>query len=85
MKRVYIATGVGAFLFLEGPAFAQADQGKTQKQSDPNEIVCQKQEVTGSRLTVKKVCKTRAQWADLLLQDRQEIERVQTQRGMQGQ
>jgi invasion protein IalB len=47
-----------------------------------NEKICRSEEVTGSRLTKKKVCKTRAQWADQQLQDRQEIERVQTQRSM---
>jgi hypothetical protein len=50
-----------------------------------NQMVCEKQEVVGSRLAVKKVCKTRQEWADLKMQDRQEIERVQTQRGMLGQ
>ena len=50
--------------------------------TNPNEIICQKLEVTGSRLAAKKVCKTRAEWADAQLQDRQELERVQVQRGM---
>ena len=51
------------------------------KPSDRNEVVCQEIEVTGSRLATKRVCKTRAEWADLKLQDRQEIERIQVQRG----
>ncbi len=54
----------------------------SQKAKDPNEKVCQKIEVTGSRLATRRVCKTRAEWADLQLQDRQEIERIQVQRGM---
>ena len=49
-----------------------------------NEVVCQKLEVTGTRLGAKRICKTRAQWADQKLQDRQEIEKVQVQRGMKG-
>lgn len=53
--------------------------------SDPNRIICQKQEVIGSRLATKKICKTRAEWADGQLQDQQEINRVQTQRGNAGQ
>lgn len=48
---------------------------------DPNEKVCEKQEVTGSRLGYKRICKTRAEWAQSRLQDRQELERVQVQRG----
>lgn len=56
---------------------ATAEAGKF----DPNEVVCEKQEETGSRLAVRRVCMTRSQWADRKGQDRQEIERVQTQRG----
>src|SRR5262249_11419037 len=51
------------------------------KALDPNEVVCEKQEVIGSRLASKRVCMTRSQWADMKAQDRQETERVQTQRG----
>jgi invasion protein IalB len=51
---------------------------------DPNEVVCEKQEVLGSRLASRKVCHTRAEWADLKLQDRQDLERAQTRRGMKG-
>jgi hypothetical protein len=52
------------------------------KKSDPNEIVCEKQKVPGTRLATAKVCKTRAEWAELKAQDRQDLERAQTQRGM---
>jgi invasion protein IalB len=55
------------------------------KTADPNQVVCEKQEVTGSRLGTKRVCMTRAEWADLRSQDRQEIEKVQVRRGMNGQ
>jgi hypothetical protein len=53
------------------------------KAFDPNEVVCEKQTVAGSRLATKRVCMTRAQWADLKSQDREEIEKVQVRRGMQ--
>jgi hypothetical protein len=33
---------------------------------------------------VKRVCKTRAEWADFQLQERQQIEKVQVQRHMPG-
>jgi predicted secreted protein len=52
---------------------------------DPNEVICEKQEVLGSRLQMRRVCRTRAEWADLRLQDRQDIEKIQVQRGMKGQ
>ena len=56
-------------------------KGKT---ADPNKIVCEKQEVLGSRVATRRVCMTRGQWADLKNQDRQEIDKVQTRRGMNG-
>ena len=55
------------------PAGAKADPA--------NEVVCERQEVIGSRLATKRECHTRAQWADQRLQERQNIERAQTQRG----
>jgi hypothetical protein len=58
---------------------APAPQAK--KATDPNQIVCEKIEVVGSRLAVKKVCMTRAEWAEQQRNDRQEVERAQTQRG----
>jgi invasion protein IalB len=85
-----------AILFLAiafgAPTAAAAQQASTppststtNKAHDPSEIVCEKQEVIGSRLTTKRVCLTRAQWADLRTQDRQDTERVQLQRGMTNQ
>jgi len=50
---------------------------------DPNEMICEKQKDPGSRLIAAKVCHTRAEWADLRNQDRQELDRVQTRRGLQ--
>jgi hypothetical protein len=73
---------------IAGPAIAQAPaapppanaQTTAKPAGDPNEMICEKQEVTGSRLGGKRVCMTRAEWADRKLQDRQELERVQVQR-----
>ena len=51
------------------------------KKADPNEIVCERQKIPGTRLASAKVCKTRAEWAELRAQDRMDLERAQTQRG----
>ena len=64
------------------PAPAQPSAKSAPSGDYMNQVVCQKQEVIGSRLAVKRICKTRAEWADARLQDRQETERVQTQRGI---
>ena len=76
---------------MSGSALAQAAAAAPAQNSapvrvgpDPNEVICEKQEVLGSRLSSRRVCHTRAEWADLKLQDRQELERAQTRRGMKG-
>lgn len=68
-------------IFLSAPTVAQTPQAQsppaTRKALDPNEVICEKQEVVGSRLATRRVCMTRAKWADLRLQDRQAIEHAQ--------
>ena len=44
---------------------------------DPNQRICENMTVVGSRLAVKRVCATRAEWADRRLQDRQDAESIQ--------
>ena len=61
------------------PAIAQADQPKPAK--DPNEVVCEKQKELGSRIATKRVCMTRAQWAQQRLEQRQQLDRAQVSRG----
>ena len=88
--RASLARG-GAILvavLISVPAVAQtprpASPPASQKALDPNEVICEKQEVLGSRLQTRRVCMTRAKWADLRLQDRQDVERVQNNRGLKG-
>lgn len=90
LKLICLVSTVGLVLGLSAPAAAQAQTTPPASQAQPtgpnqNEVICQKQEVIGSRLGAKKVCKTRAEWADARTQDRHELERVQTQRGSAGQ
>jgi invasion protein IalB len=88
MTKAFCALPVLAAIMVT-PSLAQAsgsasNQPAAEKPTagSPNEVVCQKLEVTGTRLAQKRVCKTRAQWADQKLQDRMEVEKVQVQRGM---
>ena len=74
---------LGAALAI--PATAGAAESSTtasngKKALDPNEVVCRKQEVLGSRLKSVRVCR-----ADARNETRGEIERVQVQRGAIGQ
>ncbi len=81
--RAMVAALAG--VLVSAPAIADPTPPAAKQIQDPNKVVCETQDVTGSRITTRRVCKTRAQWADLQLQDRQEIEKVQVQRGMKGQ
>jgi hypothetical protein len=72
---------IAAPAIAQAPAAAPAQTQTTAKKDDPNEKICVKEESTGSRVSVKRVCMTRAEWADRKLQDQQELTRVQTQRG----
>lgn len=92
MFKTYCASMAAAlFAGTAGSAVAQAPatapaqtQATVKPASDPNEIVCEKQETTGTRLGAKRVCMKRSEWADRRLQDRQELERVQVHRGAKG-
>ena len=77
---------VGKFLALVsavamGSAMPAQAETQAPKKADPNEVVCEKIEVLGSRLAVKRVCMTRSEWAERRRLDRQDIDKAQTQRG----
>ena len=64
------------------PCYARpADQQEQSKKKtrDPNETVCEEEEVLGSRLATRRVCLTRAQWAEKRRDDRALVDRSQTQ------
>jgi hypothetical protein len=66
------------------PAIAAAGEKKADTK-DPNRMICEKQEVLGSRVATKKICMTAAQWEDRKREDRESIEKGQKQaRGPSG-
>lgn len=76
-----MAFGTTAIQAQDTASTAQPPAGVAKK-TDLNEIVCEKQKIPGTRLASAKVCKTRAEWAELRSQDRMDLERAQTQRGV---
>jgi hypothetical protein len=66
------------------PALAESTSSVSSKARDPNEKVCEKIVVTGSRLNVRKVCATRAEWAERRLRAQQDIDKSQRERGLKG-
>jgi hypothetical protein len=58
---------------------AQPQQAAPAAKGDPNRIICERQEEIGTRLGGKKVCKTKAQWDEERLQERQALDKFQQQ------
>ena len=77
----YLAFGAAAAMAFAAPALAQNDGGSASKAKDPNQVVCEKIEVLGSRVATKKVCMTRAEWAEKKRLERMELDRAQVSRG----
>jgi hypothetical protein len=84
MKPVHLIAlaPLAIVLAAESPPAASQSQTSAAQTDYYNQVVCEKQEVTGSRLSVRRVCKTRAEWARDQLSDRQEVEKLQIQRGI---
>ena len=78
LLAILVAFAIAAPAMGKDPSSAS---GNKKTGTDPNEVICEKTRVLGSRLAVKRICMTRAQWAEARLSDRQELERVQVQRG----
>jgi len=59
-------------------AAADADKRPAARKNDPDQIVCERQEILGSRLSTRKVCHTRQEWAEQRRGDREAVTRAQT-------
>lgn len=90
MKYLLGVASVAIFL-AASPSVAQTQpqaqpQPSTQTASNTtiaaDQVICEKQEDTGSRLSSHKICHTRSQWEQLRHDDRSNLERAQEQRGM---
>ena len=80
MFRSLVSAAVAtAVLCVPALAVAQsvAPAPAPQPQADPNERVCETVTMLGSRLSKKRICASRAEWEQMRLRDRQEVERAQ--------
>ena len=77
-RVVTTAAAVAYGLVAAASVHAAPDRGSKR---DPNQMVCEKHEVLGTRLATKRVCKTRAEWAEERRLERQTIERAQVSGG----
>lgn len=76
-KALIIGTVVGA-----SAAIAQAPEGSTETKvgpnQDPNQVVCVREREIGSRLSSRRICRTRAEWAAHEAEQRRTVEKTQT-------
>jgi len=86
MGRIVVGLAASvAFLVMSSPAVSQtagqpaSPQPTAKKVPDPNEVICEKEQDSSSRLASKRVCMTRSQWAEQRRLDRQDVEKAQTQ------
>ncbi len=84
MRQVRMAMISAAVAALGTTAAFATAAPANQKQRDPNEMVCEKQKELGSRVAVKRVCMTRAEWAERRRIDRMEIEKAQINTRVKG-
>jgi hypothetical protein len=72
---------VAAFAVAGTTAIAQVSSVVSDRQQsargDPEQIVCISETVTGTRLSSRRVCRTRAEWEQHKEQTRRVVERVQ--------
>lgn len=74
MRASLFALAIISWASISGPALPES---RSAKKGDPNEVVCEKIEVIGSRVAAKRVCGTRAEWAEKRKADREVTDQAQ--------
>lgn len=81
MKRIWFLRMIALSTFVAlSSATAALEPTTSKKGKDPNEKVCETQQVLGSRLASRRVCATRAEWAERRQRERDMVDRTQIQR-----
>lgn len=82
MRKLIHTMLIASLVSVATAAQAQAQPAQASSSGyDPNERICESIPVIGSRLAKKKVCATRAEWAEKRRLDRQAVEQAQKQVG----
>ena len=87
MTKTLIAASALALAAFAAPAMAGASDpapaaapAAQTDEGEMNKVVCRRVAAIGTRLSAKKVCRTKAQWDAEAAANRQDLERSQTQR-----
>ena len=76
MAKVPMLAVIG--LIIGAPLVSPAALAQQRAQAtDPNAKVCETVSQVGSRLSKKKICATRAEWAEMKRQDREVVDQAQ--------
>jgi hypothetical protein len=73
-----IMLGVSAAVNAAVPAQGSAPAVQRGAAADPNKKICESYKVVGSRLAVKRICATAAEWVERRQQDRDDATRIQS-------
>ena len=92
IRTVYLIIallGATAAVAQTAPQAAATPTGKpgtptTTATASGDKLICERQEVLGSRLQGRRVCKTASEWAEDRRLERAEVDRIQTQRSCAG-
>ena len=72
-----VAALCGAAFTAHAPTSAETQSAKRAAGGDPNEVVCIRERELGSRLAIRRVCRTRAEWEQHHRELRLAIEKAQ--------
>jgi hypothetical protein len=75
MRAYGVSLALVAIIGLNATAYSQP--APSANKGDPNEIVCERIGVIGSRLSTKRVCATRAEWVEKRKLDREAVDQAQ--------
>jgi hypothetical protein len=83
-----LLTGLAVLAFSAAtPAVADSQaqpqpQPQASQANAPDQVICEREQDTGSRITGHKICHTRTQWAQIRRDDRDSTEQTQRERPM---
>lgn len=63
---------------IPSAAFADGKKDQSYDMGDSSRVICKKLKLTGSRLAVKKDCRTAAEWAEMRRQQQDTTSRIQS-------
>jgi hypothetical protein len=74
-------TMAAAMLLVSTPGFAQVVQMQTNRPDpmghDPNRMICEVEQTTGTRLGARRVCKTAMEWWQLRTEHRETVDALE--------